>query len=174
MSISIAVGTTEGVASSNSGKNKKVAYLQDPADWIRYYDKTPPRQSFVSTPSISASLADNKSKQTLLIPDLKEEETPALTSNITGSDMQDVELVSPVQGAVQQARAEYVRAPSIKRRKRSRSQSKKRKRHTRKQVRKKKKKRRKPVKKRVKRKAAIKKRKYRRNKKKKKRDIFNE
>lgn len=173
---SLAVIKTGTTYSSGSSKSTGFgAYVQDAQTWIDYYkDKKSTDQTFPSQskPVVVCASKSVEHKATADSVERVQSETQVAVDKNISSDMQDIELVSPVQGAVQQARAEYARATPIKRRKRRKKGSKKRLARKRKQNRKTRKKRRrrrrkkkKPVKKR-----GRKKRQYR----KKKRDIFNE
>jgi hypothetical protein len=177
------MSTIASVVSSSGGlpsKNTPVSgtYLHNIQDWITYYDINSNVASFTSQPSPSVGLsvkADKQVSTNITESEVEKPTTPLVNSNIT-HDMQDIELVSPVQGAVQQARAAYVRAAPIKRRKYKKRGSSKVRAHRRKQVRRKKKRKRrkkKPVK-RLKKKRRVKKGKRKYRKKKKTCDIFNE
>lgn len=173
-------------------------YVADYNDWIAYYDKKHTTSSFPTQPSVGIRRV-SKVQQCKTIPrngtqqqqqlqeactterdpdpkkeQLSEEDNPSNEKGKISTDMQDIELVSPVQGAVQQARADYARSSSIKRRRTKKGRFKKVTTRKRKQSRKKGR-RKKAVKRLHKKKRTHKtkkKRKYR--KKSKKRDIFND
>ena len=161
-----------------------MGYVYDPQKWISYYDKKPHCNSFPLQTPDSVGLTEKVKQISVQHPTVDLEDLPSNTVDIKKADMDnDIELVSPVQGAVQQARAEYERAPPIKRRRRAKTQHKRRKRGTRCRKRKPKKGRKRKNKKakRLKKKKQGKQRKRKqqgrrkkRKNKKKKRDIFND
>jgi hypothetical protein len=159
-------------------------HVFDVQDWITYYNKTPATKSVASKCEESVG-GVNSTKHTVVVtpPDIV---GVVEQSKNNTPDMQDIELVSPVQGAVQQARAELERAEPIKslnvvkkrhrkssgHKQRSKGKKKKKKKKKKKQKKKKKKKK---VTKRLKSKIHKKKtklKKKRRQSKKKTRDIF--
>jgi len=94
------------------------SHVPDTQDWIRYYGGKDPNESVakedtknIVTKTVSKVVVKQSVKDKPTI--VETSETPITKENTT---MADVELVSPVQGAVQQARAQYARAEPIKRR----------------------------------------------------------
>jgi hypothetical protein len=163
------VGTTHTSDSVSS------PYLNNYDDWINYYVNNITTKSFVPQPSNSIGVLRKVEPQKDQV-DGAVEKKPANSLSgdkpQTTADMQDLELVSPVQGAVQQARAEYMRAAPIKKkRKYRRRTSKKRPVRKRKKTRKRKRRGRKPVKRLNK---GVKRKKKQKTRRRRKRDIFNE
>jgi hypothetical protein len=165
-----------------ANNNVSTTYVHNYQDLISYYDKKDSTKSFLPQPSSSIGVQHNSEAQTvntvqpsersnsLLNIDNNSDNNNNNNNNNNTPDMTGLELVSPVQGAVQQARAQYEMGPPIKRRKYRKRAPKKSVARRRKQSRKKKK-RRKPVKRLKKKKVQKRKRQYRKRK---KRDIFNE
>jgi hypothetical protein len=88
-------------------------YIQDDAAWISYYTKNTPKTSLV--PQTVSSTVVSKKLDSVSLPVINTNQ-PILPLEKDKEVMPEVELVSPVQGAVQQARAQYARATPIKRR----------------------------------------------------------
>ena len=145
-------------------------YVHDDDAWISYYTKTSDNKSFVPH-AVERPVATKKTDQ-----EYTTSPTSLTTVETELKDMQDVELVSPVQGAVQQARAQYARADPIKRRTYKRRKSKKSK--ARRRPKTKKRRKRKKVsrlkKKQYKKKRKLRKKRTKKRVTKKKRDIFTE
>jgi hypothetical protein len=84
-------------------------HVPDFQDWITYYNKTPQTKSLVTKnqESVVATVDVNS---------VEKSDTKDVVELVGNSivAMQDIELVSPVQGAVQQARAELERTEPIK------------------------------------------------------------
>ena len=100
-----------------------VGYVYDPQKWISYYEKKPEVFSLPqeTAASVVVSTQPEKIKQVVEKSCKKAahhlEDAPIDTGDKKELEMKnDIELVSPVQGAVQQAKAAYARAPPIKRR----------------------------------------------------------
>jgi hypothetical protein len=151
-------------------------YIHDDDAWISYYTKKRDNTSVVTEPVKSVVV---NSAHTLNIPinqDCQAINKVSTSIKKTPEVMQDIELVSPVQGAVQQARAQYARADPIKRRRVRKRQSKKGKRRTRKKVKKPRKRLKVTTlkKKQYKKKRKIRKKRSKRRPTKKKRDIFSD
>jgi hypothetical protein len=81
-------------------------------DWISYYNKTPASKPVLDR-TVERSVVTQGSNTATCTEVLKTIAEVGDNNNIT-TDMQDIELVSPVQGAVQQARAAYERSEPIK------------------------------------------------------------
>jgi len=168
------MGIDSVLGSSHTNNIVGGSYVQNYEDWISYYDNKSVTKSFAPCPSSSIGVLRQVEKQK---PEVTTEATVEETlpispdnNNHKALDMKELEFVSPVQGAVQQARAEYMRAPSIRKkrkyRKRGCSGAKKRPARRRKKTGKKKRRTKKPVKR-----LSKKRQKQRR---KRKRDIFND
>ena len=93
-------------------------YLEDIESWIRYYSANEPTKSIVGEPfkrKTTKVEASSHSNCHTTVGNTRVDIVPIESVNKhIGVNMQ--ELVSPVQGTVQQARAEYARTPPIKRR----------------------------------------------------------
>jgi len=91
------------------------SHVPDTQDWIRYYVTKDVNET------VPNECLNNVVTKAIVKVDIKQPTTGKLvhvesSEKIENIEMGDVELVSPVQGAVQQARAEYERADPIKRR----------------------------------------------------------
>jgi hypothetical protein len=111
-----------------------VGYVYDPQKWISYYEKKPEVFSLPqeTAASVVVSTQPEKIKQVVEKSCKKAahhlEDAPIDTGDKKELEMKnDIELVSPVQGVVQQAKAAYARAPPIKRRRRLKTRYKRRK-----------------------------------------------
>jgi hypothetical protein len=92
-------------------------YVHDIQTWISYYDKKGDGQALVGqSQQVVGVLPKHIDHKIKINNSAQVDNIVPLIDTKNTSDMQDIELVSPVQGAVQQARAEYARAPAIKRR----------------------------------------------------------
>jgi hypothetical protein len=112
------------------------SHVPDTQDWIRYYaskdaNETVPCERINNIVTKDIGKVDIKQPTTDKLVYVESSEK-VQTNKKENIDMADVELVSPVQGAVQQARAEYERADPIKRRTGIRRRTKKtrRRKHT--------------------------------------------
>jgi hypothetical protein len=117
-------------------------YVPDIQDWISYYGGKGQNQTLLEQQptTIVTNTSEKEAVKVIKIDKGASGDIVNKPAINNGTDMADVELVSPVQGAVQQARAQYARADPIKRRTGMKRRSKKGAKRGRKKVKKRKKK----------------------------------